>query len=97
MADRGNVADFQGFKKPTGSDGNGGNGGLTSHRLTQLEGRMDRLEGKVDQIHTTCTEIKTELKNLATNSFVWRMFAAVGVLLLISLVGHLLIRSFASG
>ena len=58
---------------------------------------MDRIEGKVDQIHTICTEIKTELKSLATSSFVWRMFAAAGVLLLISLVGHLLIRSFASG
>ena len=76
---------------------NGGNGGLTRHRLEELEQRMGMVEGKVDDLRNTCTRIETKLDNVGTKSYVLWILGGTSAVLVLSLVGHLLIRSFSSG
>ena len=100
MAEKGNVADLRGYRKPPGDDGNG-NGGLTRHRLDELERRMGVLEGKVDDLRNTCTRIETNLRNMTSNmaskSYVLWIFGGTTAAGILSIVGHLLIRSFGTG
>ena len=82
-----------------GKNGNDGNGNLIRHRLGELERRMGVLEGKVDLLTTLCNEINTKINGFAEKSYVLRWF---GITLLVTLsgciltlIGHLLIRSFS--
>lgn len=82
---------------PGGSGTGGGNGGLTRHRLSELERRMGTLEGKVDDLAVTCAEIKTKLDEIASKSYVLWIFGGTAAALVLSLVGHLLIRALGAG
>lgn len=81
----------------TGGPGDGGNEGLTSYRLGELERRVWNLESKVDDIHTICTRIETRLEGMATMTYVLKVFGISGGVLFLTLVGHLIIRSLSSG
>ena len=74
-----------------GSGGGNGNGGLTRYRLEELERRMTGVEGKVDLLINTCTKIETRMDELASKSYILRVFGATAAVLVLSLVGHLLI------
>ena len=50
-----------------------GDGGLTNHRLTELEHRVRGVEGKVDGVHTTCTRIETSTAHLAKREDISRL------------------------
>ena len=80
-----------------GTSGGNGNGGLTRHRLTELERRMGTLEGKVDDLGNTCTKIETKLDEIASKSYVLWIFGVTTAVLVLSLVGHLVIRTVGSG
>lgn len=80
-----------------GTSGGNGNGGLTRHRLNELERRMGTLEGKVDDLVVTCAEIKTKLDEIASKSYVLWIFGGTAAVLILSLVGHLMIRTLGSG
>ena len=54
---------------------------------------MGVLEGKVDTLIITCTTIETKLNDIASKSYVLRLFGGTAVVLLLSLVGHMFIRS----
>ena len=56
---------------------------------------MGVLEGKVDALVITCTRIDTKLNDIASKSYVLRLFGGTAVVLLLSLVGHVLIRSLS--
>jgi len=79
-----------------GSGNGGGDGRLTEHRLTELERRMSALEEKADSIRDSCTRIETKLDGMASKTFVLTIFGLTGGGLLISLIGHLLIRSIGA-
>ena len=79
----------------TGS--HGGNGELTRHRLDEVERRMGVVERKVDELVTTCTRIETKLDEIASKSYVWRLFGGTAVVLLLSIVAHILIRTLTPG
>ena len=85
----------EGSPAPGGGGGNG-NGGLTRHRLSELERRMGVVEGKVDELVTTCTRIETKLDEIASKSYVLRIFGGTAVVLILSIVGHVLIRTLTS-
>ena len=72
---------------------NGENGnGLGAYRLGELERRVANLEGKLDQINTACIRIEARLENTATSTRLWQMFAGTGVLCLLTLVSHVVMR-----
>ena len=81
--------------RPPGGGGNG-NGGLVKHRLEELERRMTRLEEKVDTLAGTCTRIDTKMDDIASKSYVLRAFGYTAALLVVTVVGHLLIRTLQS-
>ncbi len=77
--------------------GNGGrNGRLTEHRLTELERRMGALEGKVDSIRDTCARMETKLDGMASKALVLTISGLTGGGLIVTLIGHLLIRSIGA-
>lgn len=82
---------------PGGAGTSGGNGGLTRHRLNELERRMGTLEGKVDDLVVTCAEIKTKLDEIASKSYVLWIFGGTAAVLILSLAGHLMIRTLGPG
>ncbi len=81
---------------PSTSGGNG-NGGLTRYRLNELERRMGVLEGKVDELVTRCARIEARLDEIASKSYVLWTFGGTAALLVLTLVGHLLIRTLTPG
>ena len=92
MAEQDNVTELRPQRQiPTNGNG-GGNGGVLEHRVTEIERRLSVVESDLKQINNTCIEINTKLEDLATNSFVWKIFAGMLGLVLLSLVGHALIR-----
>lgn len=76
-----------------GSGGGNGSGELTRHRLSELERRMGVVEGKVDELVKTCTRIETKLDEIASKSYVLRVFGMTVAVLILSIVAHLLIRT----
>ena len=80
---------------------NGSNGGLTGHRLNELERRMGVLEGKVDELRNTCTRIEANLQNMTSNmaskSYVLWIFGVTTAAGILTIVGHMLVRSMSSG
>ena len=81
----------------SGTGGRNGNGGLARYRLDELERRMGTLEGEVRELVVTCTRIETKLDEIASKSYVWRIFSGTAVLCIVTIVGHLLIRTLTSG
>ena len=71
---------------------NGGNGSIVIHRLSELERRMGILETKVDNLSTTCTRIETKLNDIASKSYVLWIFGVTVAVLVLSLVGHAVVR-----
>ena len=80
-----------------GAGGGNGNGGLVGHRLSELERRVGALGGKVDELAAKCTRIEAKLDEVATKSDVWKIFGGTAVVLTLSIMGHLFIRTLASG
>ena len=76
-----------------GPNGGDGNGNLIRHRLNELERRMGVLESKVDTLAITCTRIETKLGDIASKSYVLWVFGVTAAVLLLSVVGHMFIRS----
>lgn len=78
----------------------GGNGaaprGLTDHRLADLERRMAAVEGKVEDLRNQCTRIETKLDGMAGKSYVLWLFVGAVSASILSIVGHLLVRTIAS-
>lgn len=74
--------------------GNGGNGrDIVSFRLNELERRVGTVEEKVDTIKDICTRMEAKMESFATKSYVlWYMGTAI-LLVILSLVGHILIRA----
>ena len=94
MSERGeNVVELRSQEALGGRNGNGGNGTLVRYRLGELERRMGVLEDKVDRLIVTCTEINGKLSDLASKSYVLQIFVVTAAVLVLTLVGHLLIRS----
>ena len=71
----------------------GGSGDLTNYRLERLEDRMGVVESKVDDLIVTCARIDEKLNNLASKSYVLWIFGGTALTLIVTIVGHLLIRS----
>ena len=88
-----NVASINPEARIGGPNDGDGNGGLVRHRLYDLERRMGVLESKVDDLAITCTRIETKLSDIASKSYVLWVFGVTTGILLVSLVGHALIRS----
>ena len=78
-----------------GRNDNGGNGNIIHYRLDEIESRMGVLEDKVDGLIVTCTEINGKLSDLAGKSYVLQIFGVTAAVLVLTLVGHLFIRSMA--
>ena len=74
-----------------------GNGDITQHRLGELERRMGIVESKVDGLIVTCTEINGKLSDIASKSYVLQVFGVTAAILVLTLVGHLVIRSIGGG
>lgn len=93
MASRGAVQLGFAKEEPTQSGGGstGGGGDLVGHRLGELERRVGNLEESVSDVRQTVTRIEEQLKGVATKHFVLYLLAGV----LVTLVGHLLIRSLS--
>ena len=91
-----NVASINPEARIGGPNDGDGNGGLVRHRLNDLERRMGVLESKVDDLAITCTRIETKLSDIASKSYVLWVFGVTTGILLVSLVGHALIRSLGS-
>jgi len=79
------------------SSGGNGNGVLTSHRLTELERRMGIVESKVDNLVNTCTRIETKLDTVASKSYVLWIFGGTSAVLVLTLVGHAVVRTLVAG
>ena len=76
--------------------GNGGNGGVLSYRLGEVERRVTALESKVDNINDTCIKIDTKMKEVPSKAFViWFGIGLLSVSVL-TLLGHLLIRNLGA-
>ena len=73
-----------------------GNGKLLAYRLGRVEKRLENLEGKVSDMSTTLTEIKTQMKNMASKTYVLTWLGINIGLLLLTLLGHLIIRNLGS-
>ncbi len=56
---------------------------------------MGVLEGKVDTLIVTCTSIDTKMGDIANKSYVLYIFGVTAVVLILSLVGHVLVRSLS--
>ena len=54
---------------------------------------MGVVEGKVDELVTTCTRIETKLDEIASKSYVLWMFGGTAAVLILTIVGHVLIRT----
>ena len=96
----GEVVELPGRGPLGGRNENGGNGNLVRYRLEELERRMGTLEDKVDRLTVTCTRIDEKLAaltekqtDLPSKSYVLWIFGATSVGFLVTLVGHLFIRS----
>ena len=74
--------------------GGDGNGGLTRYRLDELERRMGVLENKVDDLTKAGARIETKLNDMPGKSYVLWIFGGTAAVLILSLVGHAVIRSF---
>ena len=79
-----------------GTGGRNGNGGLARYRLNELERRMGTLEGEVRELVTMCTRIETKLDEIASKSYVWRIFGGTAVFCMVTIAVHLLIQFLAS-
>ena len=80
----------------SGTGGRNGNGGLTRYRLDEVERRMGTLEGEVRELVTTCTRIETKLDEIASKSYVWRIFGRTAVFCMATILVHLLIQFLTS-
>lgn len=81
----------------SGTGGRNGNGGLARYRLDELERRMGTLEGEVRELVTKCTRIETKLDEIASKSYVLWIFVGTVAASIVTIVGHLLIRTLTSG
>ena len=77
-----------------GPKGGNGDGGVFDHRLNDLERRVGRLEDKIDSIGTICTRIETKMDSLATTTFIWMIFAGTLGTIVVSFIGHIILRYF---
>lgn len=93
-----NVANFPTRGRSGESNGGGRNGG--GFRLDELERRVGMLEQKVEETKGICIELKTRMEVLATKEDVLeaknsmlKWGAGIIIATLISVVGHVLLRS----
>ncbi|MDE0717712.1 MAG: hypothetical protein OXH64_07230 [Rhodospirillaceae bacterium] len=71
---------------------NGGNGGTTLYRLSELERRVGVLEDKVDNLTNICIEINTKLSGMATKHYVvWTCVIVLGTAIS-TLIAHVILR-----
>ena len=71
---------------------------ITDHEAYEaVVGRIVETRGKVDDLVVTCAEIKTKLDEIASKSYVLWIFGGTAAVLILSLAGHLLIRTLGSG
>ena len=89
-----NVADIRTGRQLPPHGGNGDGGGVTGFRLGELERRMGVIEGKVDDLTNTCTRIETKLNELASKSYVLWIFGGTAAVIILSILGHMLLRAF---
>ena len=90
-----NVVHLDDLKKNLGGNG-GGNGtgnGIITHRLDQLEQQVNKLETKVDALKDQSTRMDEKMKEVATKSDVLRLFVVSLSVAVLTLIGHLLIRT----
>ena len=90
--DRENVSRIQPRGQPSNGNG-GGNGGLVNYRLSELERRMEKLEDVVSSINDICIQMNEKLDEKASKSYVLTIFALTGGVLILSFVGHVILRS----
>ena len=57
---------------------------------------MAALEGKVDDLVNTCTRIETKLENMAGKTYVLWILGMTAATLVLSMLAHLVIRSFTT-
>ena len=86
-----NVTQLDPLRSVSGG-GNGGNGGVLSYRLGEVERRVAALESKVSDVNDTCIKIDAKMEEAPSKSFV--IWFGIGLLSLsvLTLLGHLLIR-----
>ena len=77
------------------STGNNSNGGLTNHRLSELERRMGVIEGKVDDLVKTCERIEEKLNQTASKSYVLWIFGGTASVGALTIVGHMFVRTLS--
>ena len=69
---------------------------MIAHRLSELERRTGRVEIKVDNINGALIEIKTKVEDLPTKSYVMWFCVCITALLILTLLGHIGIRSIGA-
>ena len=65
-------------------------------RLGEVERRVATLESKVDDVRDTCTRISTKMEEIPSKAYVLRYAFGIVTLMILSLLGHLLIRSIGT-
>ena len=80
-----------------GGGSTGGGGDLVDHRLGELERRVGNLEQSVSDVRETVVAIKEQMKSVATKHTVSIWIVGAVIVNFLTLVGHLLVRSFGSG
>lgn len=82
--------------KPVSGNGGGGDGGNIAYRLGEVERRVATLERKVDDVRDTCTKISTKMEESPSKAHVlWHTVCLVAFMLL-TLLGHILIRGIGT-
>ena len=85
-----NVVPISSSLPRTGDNGNGG--GIINHRLAELERRLEKLEATAQKINDLCIKMNTKLDSKASEVYVLKIFGVTGGLLVVSLVGHAVLR-----
>ena len=76
-----------------GTGGGNGNGGLTRYRLNEQAEKLRDVERKVDDLRILCTAINTKLESAVYRSDLWKLFGGTAAVLVLTLVGHIVLRS----
>ena len=80
-----------------GGGSTGGGGDLVGYRLGELERRVGNLEQSISDVRETVASIKEQMKSVATKHTVSIWIVGAVIVNFLTLVGHLLVRSFGSG
>ena len=88
-----NVTPLNRTSTASGGGGGNGNGALIQFRLVDLERRAEVLERKVDDVKDIVIRIETKMDGLAPKSYVLWFNGGIVALALLTIIGHLLIKS----